>query len=151
MSFDVGAVRIGLVSGSSSVYVGRWNSGSVNGQQVGGLIDVSDISAFPTNGALVSQAGLIGHEVAEQTRKQLGNLPDVMNEYDVVAMQKRELAHQAGLDAQSAIDGAVRVGLPGVVPGLIVTRFRTSSGITGIVLQHTINGNVLSVREKLYR
>ncbi|NIV03907.1 MAG: hypothetical protein GWN16_08595, partial [Calditrichae bacterium] len=46
-SFDVGAVRIGLVSGDSEVDVGSYLSGNVDGQAVSGLIDIADIAAFP--------------------------------------------------------------------------------------------------------
>lgn len=91
-SLNVGAVRIGLVNKSEKVIGGNYEL-----QQ----IDMADILAIGNKGPFMTSASALGHEIAEQTFKQLFGLKNN------TAMAN--MAHNfAGIAAENTISGAVR-------------------------------------------
>lgn len=99
-SFNVGAVKIGLVSGDNSVDVGSYNAS---------LIDIADVAAFGDGGASTA-AGVLGHEVFEQSIKQLQGLPDVRKLDDTDVGYRNFLkAHTEALNAQNNINGSQKI------------------------------------------
>ncbi|MCB2231512.1 hypothetical protein KQH82_12410 [bacterium] len=121
---------IGVTNGSNSVLVGSYNL-----QQ----IDIADMQQFG-DGPFATAAGKLGHEVAEQTAKQVSGKSDY------------NAHHQIAVQAENAINGSVRgqqgptnltrgaYGISGTVSIPYV-----KDGKTQNVIYHITNTNITSI------
>lgn len=86
-------VVIDVVENSQEVFVGSYEQEA---------IDIDDVNKFGNN-ELSNQNAILGHEVAEQTKKQRDNLPNTTEGF--------QIAHNGdGKKAEQAISGNLRMG-----------------------------------------
>jgi RHS repeat-associated protein len=125
-------VRMRVVSGDASVLAGNYAQST---------IDIQDIAAFG-NGPAVSSASVLAHEVAEQTAKQVFNVPSNPSGY--------KLAHPFGIAAQDMASGFSR-GIRddslfkySTGTGFTTTPFTKSTQVINVTIEWK-NGNIVKV------
>ena len=130
---EKGMVSVGLVESSEDVLIGSYSLGA---------IDVDDVAQFG-RGDAASSAGVLSHELVEQSAKQLDG-----NGYG--------MAHLKGIRAEDMVNNSFRGStLPttrttqnarGQISGQIDIRY--TKGTVRVVSIHLTNNNVTKVDEK---
>jgi len=127
---DNKTVKIGLTIDDNQVLVGSYKSGTV---------DMGDIGQIGKSDQIfLSEAGALGHEVAEQTKKQLEGLKNVYSDYSK--------AHNHAISAENRINGSIRGSDRSTASGILVIDF-SSGKIKGQVKLHIQHNNITRVQQ----
>jgi len=130
-SFDEYAVNIGLVSGTDILV------GSYHFEQ----IDMADIAQFG-NGPFASSAGALGHEIVEQTWKQIKGYSAKYAHEEAIGFENRINASIRGADNFAWPN--IKMMRPGIFSGNFSVRY-SKGNINGVVKFWLRNNNITRV------
>ncbi|MES1243845.1 MAG: RHS repeat-associated core domain-containing protein [Acidobacteriota bacterium] len=126
-------INISLVSGDSSIVMGSYEDNA---------IDVQDVSRIGLGEAL-SSSSVLGHEISEQTAKQVFDLKSIR-----VKPGDKDTAHAFGLASQAAISGFMQghreVRLDGSLNGTIITDHVSQTKVVTVTI-YVQHGNVVRI------